>query len=283
MFLTRIGFGSKAVITGDTTQVDVPGGRSGLAKVEPILRRHRRPGVRAPDRPDVVRHRIVQDIVDAYERSAAEAEREVAARVVQGRRDAGGPAVVRLDRGLTVSPTSSRDEPPSPSPRAATAVDAPASHAPMVTAADERTEDSTPVALADLAALLVARAGRRGRTDVGRGLAAAGRSRRDRAAEGRAPRRRRRPTDVLSFPVDGVERRCRADRRRRGLPVGRRGAGVRRTPAASRTSCACWWCTAGCTWSAGTMHPSRTGVAMWDRERDLVATLYGATGPRPLG
>ena len=37
MFLTRIGFGSKAVITGDTTQVDVPGGRSGLLGLEPVL------------------------------------------------------------------------------------------------------------------------------------------------------------------------------------------------------------------------------------------------------
>ena len=50
MFLTRIGFGSKAVITGDATQVDVPGGRSGLAEIEAILGEHRRPRVRAPDR-----------------------------------------------------------------------------------------------------------------------------------------------------------------------------------------------------------------------------------------
>ena len=66
MFLTRIGFGSKAVITGDVTQVDVPGGRSGLADVEQILA-----GidgltfVHLTGR-DVVRHKIVQDIVDAY-------------------------------------------------------------------------------------------------------------------------------------------------------------------------------------------------------------------------
>ncbi len=70
MFLTRIGFGSKAVITGDTTQVDVAGGRSDLGGLERVL------GdidglafVRLTSR-DVVRHRIVQDIVDAYERSA---------------------------------------------------------------------------------------------------------------------------------------------------------------------------------------------------------------------
>jgi phosphate starvation-inducible PhoH-like protein len=68
MFLTRIGFGSRAVITGDRTQVDVPGGRSGLDGVEELLagidglafvHLHSR---------DVVRHRIVQDIVDAYSR-----------------------------------------------------------------------------------------------------------------------------------------------------------------------------------------------------------------------
>jgi phosphate starvation-inducible PhoH-like protein len=68
MFLTRIGFGSKAVITGDVTQVDVPGGRSGLADVERILTGVDDLGfVRLTGR-DVVRHKIVQDIVDAYAR-----------------------------------------------------------------------------------------------------------------------------------------------------------------------------------------------------------------------
>ena len=75
MFLTRIGYGSKAVITGDTTQVDVAGGRSGLDNLEQIL-----DGidglsfVRLGSR-DVVRHKIVADIVNAYERSAAPAGR----------------------------------------------------------------------------------------------------------------------------------------------------------------------------------------------------------------
>jgi phosphate starvation-inducible protein PhoH and related proteins len=71
MFLTRIGFGSKMVVTGDDTQIDLPGGRSGLLNLEPVLA-----GV--PDlawvhlgRRDVVRHRIVQDIVTAYESAAA--------------------------------------------------------------------------------------------------------------------------------------------------------------------------------------------------------------------
>ena len=69
MFLTRIGFGSRVVITGDITQIDIAGGKSGLLGLEEIL------GgidglafVRLTQR-DVVRHRIVQDIVTAYERS----------------------------------------------------------------------------------------------------------------------------------------------------------------------------------------------------------------------
>jgi phosphate starvation-inducible protein PhoH and related proteins len=71
MFLTRIGFGSKAVVTGDTTQVDVAGGRSGLAGLEKILTGIDGLGWVHLTSHDVVRHRIVQDIVDAYERSAA--------------------------------------------------------------------------------------------------------------------------------------------------------------------------------------------------------------------
>ena len=67
MFLTRIGFGSKVVITGDTTQIDLQGGRSGLLELEPILS-----GIEGLEwvkltASDVVRHRIVQDIVTAYE------------------------------------------------------------------------------------------------------------------------------------------------------------------------------------------------------------------------
>jgi phosphate starvation-inducible PhoH-like protein len=69
MFLTRIGFGSKAVITGDTTQVDVGGGRSGLGGLERILDGIDGLGWVHLTSSDVVRHRIVQDIVDAYERA----------------------------------------------------------------------------------------------------------------------------------------------------------------------------------------------------------------------
>ena len=68
MFLTRIGFGSKCVITGDRTQVDLGGGRSGLARLEPILGDVDGVSFVHLGSRDVVRHRIVQDIVDAYER-----------------------------------------------------------------------------------------------------------------------------------------------------------------------------------------------------------------------
>ncbi len=69
MFLTRLGFNSRVVVTGDTSQVDLPGGtRSGLKVVQEIL-------ADVPDihfsvltSTDVVRHKLVGRIVDAYER-----------------------------------------------------------------------------------------------------------------------------------------------------------------------------------------------------------------------
>jgi phosphate starvation-inducible protein PhoH and related proteins len=67
MFLTRLGFGSKAVITGDVTQVDLPTGtRSGLIVVEEILNEIAGVQFTHLHARDVVRHRIVQDIVEAY-------------------------------------------------------------------------------------------------------------------------------------------------------------------------------------------------------------------------
>ena len=70
MFLTRIGFGSKAVVTGDVTQVDVDGARSGLTGMEALLSEiDGIDFVRLSSR-DVVRHRIVQDIVDAYDQAS---------------------------------------------------------------------------------------------------------------------------------------------------------------------------------------------------------------------
>ena len=67
MFLTRIGFGSKIVVTGDTTQVDVPDGRSGLAGLERVLTGIDGLTFVHLEYTDVVRHKIVADIVAAYE------------------------------------------------------------------------------------------------------------------------------------------------------------------------------------------------------------------------
>jgi phosphate starvation-inducible PhoH-like protein len=67
MFLTRIGFGSRCVVTGDVTQIDVPGGRSGLIGLEPVLGGVEDIAFVHLTRRDVVRHKIVADIVDAYE------------------------------------------------------------------------------------------------------------------------------------------------------------------------------------------------------------------------
>jgi phosphate starvation-inducible PhoH-like protein len=66
MFLTRIGFSSRAVVTGDMTQVDVAGGRSGLVGLERVLGHIEGIDFVHLSSRDVVRHRIVQDIVDAY-------------------------------------------------------------------------------------------------------------------------------------------------------------------------------------------------------------------------
>jgi phosphate starvation-inducible PhoH-like protein len=68
MFLTRIGFGSRVVVTGDVTQVDVPDGRSGLAGLERMLDGIDGLAFVRLTGADVVRHRIVADIVAAYER-----------------------------------------------------------------------------------------------------------------------------------------------------------------------------------------------------------------------
>jgi len=76
MFLTRLGYGSKAVITGDITQIDLPVGiRSGLKEARQILRDIG--GIKFVffSEKDVVRHRLVQDIITAYERAQEEKER----------------------------------------------------------------------------------------------------------------------------------------------------------------------------------------------------------------
>jgi phosphate starvation-inducible PhoH-like protein len=69
MFLTRIGFGSKAVVTGDVTQIDLPRGhKSGLIEAATVLKRVRGIAFTHFQSSDVVRHPLVQRIVNAYER-----------------------------------------------------------------------------------------------------------------------------------------------------------------------------------------------------------------------
>lgn len=68
MFLTRIGFNSKAVVTGDITQIDLPAGKSsGLVEAKDILTPITAIQFVHFTRQDVVRHRLVQDIINAYE------------------------------------------------------------------------------------------------------------------------------------------------------------------------------------------------------------------------
>lgn len=70
MFLTRLGFNSKMVITGDTTQVDLPGGKSGLSIATSILEGVQGLGIERLSSKDVVRHELVTRIVDAYDKAA---------------------------------------------------------------------------------------------------------------------------------------------------------------------------------------------------------------------
>ena len=69
MFLTRLGFGSRMVITGDLSQIDLPHGvTSGLAEAVKILDKVKGVGIAELNSADVVRHEVVSRIVDAYEK-----------------------------------------------------------------------------------------------------------------------------------------------------------------------------------------------------------------------
>ena len=91
MFLTRLGFGSKMVVTGDVTQVDLPGGAtSGLRAAVGILRGIDDIHIAELSSADVVRHRLVAEIVDAYaqfeEQLDAAKRPQLGARRIPGRR-----------------------------------------------------------------------------------------------------------------------------------------------------------------------------------------------------
>jgi phosphate starvation-inducible PhoH-like protein len=69
MFLTRLGANSKAIITGDITQIDLPSKSvSGLVQAKEILKDITGVGFAYFDKSDVVRHKLVKDIIDAYEK-----------------------------------------------------------------------------------------------------------------------------------------------------------------------------------------------------------------------
>ena len=75
MFLTRIGFGSKAVVTGDVSQIDLPSSQlSGLIDAERVLKRVQGIAIQRLTSADVVRHPLVARIVDAYDARGAAAE-----------------------------------------------------------------------------------------------------------------------------------------------------------------------------------------------------------------
>ena len=70
MFLTRIGFGSRAIVTGDITQIDLPSGQtSGLKNAIEVLRGVKGISFTWFTPKDVVRHELVQRIVEAYEKN----------------------------------------------------------------------------------------------------------------------------------------------------------------------------------------------------------------------
>ncbi|MDH6245833.1 PhoH family protein [Mycobacterium sp. OTB74] len=89
MFLTRLGFGTKIVVTGDTTQIDLPGGaRSGLRAAIHVLDGIEDIHIAELTSADVVRHKLVSEIVDAYE--AAEAKMSEHGLANRSQRRAGG-------------------------------------------------------------------------------------------------------------------------------------------------------------------------------------------------
>ena len=85
MFLTRLGYGSKAIITGDVTQIDLPRGKqSGLKTVLRILAGVKGIGITSLNKNDSVRHPLVQRIIDAYEKY--EKTNEKAAEVIKAKK-----------------------------------------------------------------------------------------------------------------------------------------------------------------------------------------------------
>jgi phosphate starvation-inducible PhoH-like protein len=92
MFLTRLGFHSKVVVTGDITQVDLPPERvSGLIEVREVLRDVEGIAFVYFDERDVVRHKLVQDIIKAYEQHQHPPQSSGPVAGAAGRRPSPGP------------------------------------------------------------------------------------------------------------------------------------------------------------------------------------------------
>ncbi len=88
MFLTRLGFNSKAIVTGDLTQTDLPNGKkSGLAAAVKILDGINGIGIHHFTERDVVRHRLVQEIILAYEKYEKEARKNTATKTFRPKRE----------------------------------------------------------------------------------------------------------------------------------------------------------------------------------------------------
>jgi phosphate starvation-inducible PhoH-like protein len=86
MFLTRLGFGSKIVITGDVTQIDLPGDKtSGLKDAIRVLEGVKDIGICKLTSADVVRHALVQEIINAYEKAEKKQEIKKPTQSISGR------------------------------------------------------------------------------------------------------------------------------------------------------------------------------------------------------
>ena len=235
MFLTRIGFGSKAVVTGDMTQVDIPGGRSGLVGLEAVLG-----GV--PDlafvhlkAQDVVRHRIVADIVVRLRPGDT------------GRQRPGGQRVGRREPGVTLDIYAADEQADHP-----VAVDRWAALARAVLEAEGITAD-TEVSLLfidepSIAALNERFLDKQGPTDV---LSF--------PIEDEIDRSGRSPDEGGTGPasIEAADRAPPAARRRGHLPGGgrRQRRGARGRPSTTRSPC--WSCTGSSTCSAWTTRSTR--------------------------
>ena len=248
MFLTRIGFGCRAVVTGDTTQVDVQGGRSGLDGLEATLGEIEGLAFVHLDRRDVVRHRIVADIVDAYEAAANKPSRR--------RPTAAGDRPDRPARSGRRSRSSLTDECDEDvdGPRWAALLAAVLAAEGVAAGAEAGLTFVTPSAMAELNQAHMGGTG---------------------------------PTDVLAFPIDGLAADGAGGSTPPGWwatwssapswPGPDRPA----TPGPTTTSWPSWWSTAPSTSSATTTPRTTSGRSMQERERALLAAHHGALAGDP--